>query len=80
MGTEPIFYNNFKWSIIYKNTESLCCTLETNIVNQPYFNLKYIYMYKTPPPTKTIATKTKQRLWLLVTVVLSKMTELLMKI
>ena len=35
---QPIFYNNFKWSIIYKNTESLCCTPETNIVNQLYFN------------------------------------------
>ena len=31
-GTEPIFYNNFKWNMIYKNTESLCCTPETNIM------------------------------------------------
>ena len=29
-GIQPIFYN-FKWSIIYKNFESLCCTSETNI-------------------------------------------------
>ena len=28
-GIEPIFYNNFKYSIIYKNFESLCCTPET---------------------------------------------------
>ena len=27
-----LFCNNFKWSIIYKNIESLCCTSETNIV------------------------------------------------
>ena len=26
----PLFCNNFKWSIIYKNIESLCCTPETN--------------------------------------------------
>ena len=23
---------SLKWSIIYKNTESLCCTLETNVM------------------------------------------------
>ena len=28
-----IICNNFKWNIIYKNTKSLCCTPETNIVN-----------------------------------------------
>ena len=27
---QPLFYNNFKWNIIYKNIESLCCTPETN--------------------------------------------------
>ena len=27
----PIFYNNFIWSIIYKNIKSLCCTPEINI-------------------------------------------------
>ena len=27
-------HNNFKWSIIYKNIKSLCCTSETNIANQ----------------------------------------------
>ena len=37
--------NNYKvnyisWGMIYKNTESICCTPETNIINQPYFNNK----------------------------------------
>ena len=27
---KPLFYNNFKWSIIYKNPESLCCILENS--------------------------------------------------
>ena len=39
---------NFKWSIIYKNTESLCCTSEINIIlyinytsiKNKFFNLK----------------------------------------
>ena len=31
---QPLFYNNFKWSIIYKNIESLCCTPETNKILQ----------------------------------------------
>ena len=38
--------NNFKWSIIYKNTESLYCTAETNIVNQLYFNKNQLYFTK----------------------------------
>ena len=25
---QPLFCNNFKWSTIYKNTESVCCTLK----------------------------------------------------
>ena len=29
---EPLFCNIFKWSIIYKNTESLGSTPETNII------------------------------------------------
>ena len=29
---DPISYNNFKWSIIYKNIESLCYIPETNII------------------------------------------------
>ena len=29
---QPIFYNIFKWSIIYKNFESLCCTPESNTI------------------------------------------------
>ena len=43
---QPIFYNNFKWNIIYKNIESLCCIPETNIVNQLYFNEKMINKYQ----------------------------------
>ena len=31
---QPLFCDNFKWSIIYKNTESLCCTPETNVILQ----------------------------------------------
>ena len=31
-GIESLSDNNFKWSIIYKNIESLCCTPETNII------------------------------------------------
>ena len=27
-----LFYNNFKWSTIYKNIESLCCIPKTNII------------------------------------------------
>ena len=29
---QPLFCNKLKWNIIYKNTESLCCTPETNII------------------------------------------------
>jgi len=36
----PIFYNNYERSITYENFESVCCTPETNIVNQLYFNLR----------------------------------------
>ena len=28
----PLFCNNFKWCIMYKNIESLCYTLATNII------------------------------------------------
>lgn len=28
----PLFYINFKWSIIYKHIESPCYTLKTNII------------------------------------------------
>ena len=36
---KPIFSNNFKWSIIYKNIKSLCYTPQTNnTVNELYFN------------------------------------------
>ena len=32
--TQPFFYNNFKWSGIYKNAELLCCISEINILLQ----------------------------------------------
>ena len=31
---QTLFYNSFKWNIIYKNVDSLCCTPETNIVDE----------------------------------------------
>ena len=32
-GIETVFYNNFKWSIIYKNVGSLCCeSPETDVI------------------------------------------------
>ena len=31
-GIQPIFYNNYKWSITFKNEESLYCTPETYLV------------------------------------------------
>ena len=37
---QPLFWNNFKWSIIYKTIESLCYTSDTNIVNQLYLKEK----------------------------------------
>ena len=27
---QPLSYNKLQWNINYKNTESLCCTPETN--------------------------------------------------
>ena len=35
---QPVFYNDFKWNIIYKNFESLYYTPRTNIVNQLYLD------------------------------------------
>ena len=29
---QPLFCNNLKWSIAYKNIESLCCIPETNTI------------------------------------------------
>ena len=29
---QPLFCNNFKWSISYKNIESLCCTPDISII------------------------------------------------
>lgn len=31
-GMWPIFYNNLKWTTIYKNIDSLWYTLESNII------------------------------------------------
>lgn len=31
-GIQPVFNNTYKWNVIYTNTESLCGTLETNIM------------------------------------------------
>ena len=31
-GIQPIFYNNYKWSITFENSESLHCTLVTSAV------------------------------------------------
>ena len=28
-GMKPVFCNNYNWSIIFKNCESLCCTAKT---------------------------------------------------
>ena len=33
-----MFHNNYKWNIIFKNCESLCCTPVTYIVHQLYLN------------------------------------------
>ena len=41
----PIFYNNYKRSITYENFESVCCTPETNIVNQLYFNFRRAFHF-----------------------------------
>ena len=37
---------NFMWNIIYKNIKSVCCTPETNIVSQLYFNKKLFQKLK----------------------------------
>ena len=29
---KPLFCNNSKWNVIYKNIESLCCTPKTNVI------------------------------------------------
>ena len=31
-GIQPIFYNNYKWSIVSKDCDSLCCPPETYII------------------------------------------------
>ena len=34
LGTQPIGYNNFTWSMSYQNIDSPCCTSETSIILQ----------------------------------------------
>ena len=41
---QPIFYNNYNWSITYKIYESLRYTPEDNIINQLFLNKKRINM------------------------------------
>ena len=43
METESLFCNNFKWSIIYKNVESLSDTPKTNTVNQHKIKTSIIF-------------------------------------
>ena len=45
-GIEPIFYNNFQWSIAFKNNESLQCTPVTYSVENNYTSIK-IFLSKT---------------------------------
>ena len=47
LGIQPILYNISKCNIIYKKCKALCCTLETNNVNQLYLNFlkKVLYVY-----------------------------------
>ena len=43
-GIQPIFYNDYKWSITFKNCESLYCTPVTyNVAHQLYSILKILY-------------------------------------
>ena len=40
-GIEPVVYNDLKWSIVYKNTESVCCIVYLKLIkyiNHLYFN------------------------------------------
>ena len=54
---QPIFYNNYKWSIIFKNCESLCCIPETyKFVNQPY----HLYVESKNMIQMKLFTKQKQ--------------------
>ena len=34
-GIQPVFYNNFVWSIIYKNIKLLCCIPENCVILSP---------------------------------------------
>ena len=39
-GINPVFPNNYKWSVTFKNCESLLYTRNIYIVNQVHLNLK----------------------------------------
>ena len=43
-GTQLIFYNNYKWNIIFKNWDSLCCTPETQIISNINYTSKNKHM------------------------------------
>ena len=49
-GIQPVFYNNYKWSITFKNCESLYCILVT-----------YIILYISYTSVKKIAGSSVQR-------------------
>ena len=44
IGNITNWYSNFKWSKIYENIESLCCTPESNgsVLKQPHFHFKIL--------------------------------------
>ena len=44
MKTEPVFYNNYKWSISFKNCESLYCTPLTYLIL--YITIFYFFREK----------------------------------
>ena len=46
-GAQPIFYNNYKWNITFKNRESLRNLY--NIVHQLYFDLNKKRLFPSNP-------------------------------
>ena len=52
-----MFYNNYIWSITFKNCESLCCTCDTHIIlyinsTIPHFFLKVKELLKVHSENK----------------------------
>ena len=41
----PSFFYIFKWSITYKNSESVCCTPEANILYVNYTSIKFFFKF-----------------------------------